>query len=135
MALELTQDHVEVGLTVTDIARSLAFYSALGFAEVAAMPVGWGGTLHILRLGNAVIKLVQNDVAPSAANPPNGPTGGFGIRWITLWVKDLDAVVAGCQASGGTVPEPINTDYPGVKFAMVGDPDGNWIEFVESVDA
>jgi catechol 2,3-dioxygenase-like lactoylglutathione lyase family enzyme len=132
----LTQNHVEVGLTVGDIDRSLAFYTeTLGFAEVAAMPVGWGGTLHILRSGDAVIKLAENDSVPSATNPSGGPTGGVGLRWFTLWVSDVDAVVAECAAGGGSIAEPVNNDYPGVKFAMIADPDGNWIEFVQTVEA
>lgn len=132
MALTLTQNHVEVGISVTDFPQSQKFYAALGFAEVAAMPLGWGGTLHILKLGDAVIKLAENDENPEESNPPGGPTGALGIRWITLWISDVDdAVKIGAEA-GGTVAVPVNADYPGVKFAMLADPDGNWLELVES---
>jgi catechol 2,3-dioxygenase-like lactoylglutathione lyase family enzyme len=134
VTIELTENHVEVGITVSDIAASLSFYcETLGFVEVATMPVEWGGTLHMLRLGDAVIKLASNDEIPKEANPPGGAAGATGLRWITLWVKDLDGVVDACSRANRPIPGPINSNYPGVKFAMVEDPDGNWIEFVEAL--
>jgi catechol 2,3-dioxygenase-like lactoylglutathione lyase family enzyme len=134
--MELTQNHVEVGLSVADIERSLAFYcGTLGFTVAAQMPVDWGGTLHILRLGDAVVKLAINDDVPAAANPGGGAVGATGLRWISFWVTDVQAVVDQCRAAGATVPGEVNADYPGVKFAMVEDPDGNWIELVETVPA
>jgi catechol 2,3-dioxygenase-like lactoylglutathione lyase family enzyme len=132
--MELVNNYVEVGLTVSDLERSLAFYrDLLGFQPVAEVPLGWGGTLHILRHGDAVVKLGTHDATPSAKNPPGGPQGGVGLRWITFWVRDVVGLVGAISSAGYDVPGPVNADYPEVKFAMVADPDGNWIELVEPV--
>jgi catechol 2,3-dioxygenase-like lactoylglutathione lyase family enzyme len=133
MAVQLTQNQVEVGMTVADITASLAFYrDTLGFAAVAEVPLEWGGTLHILRLGDAVVKLADNDDKPTARQAAGGATGATGTRWITLWVSDVADVLAQCEAAGRPIPVPLNANYPGVKFGMVEDPDGTWIEFVET---
>ena len=133
MTVQLTQNHVEVGMTVADIAASLAFYrDTLGFTAVAEVPLEWGGTLHILRMGDAVVKLADNHDTPTTRHPAGGATGATGTRWITLWVADVADVLAQCEAAGRPIPVPLNENYPGIKFGMVEDPDGTWIEFVET---
>lgn len=136
MALTLTQNRVEVGMTVADIDMSLAFYrDTLGFTEAAQIPLEWGGVLHVLQLGEAVVKLAANDDVPVSGNPPGGATGGTGLRWITFWITDVAAAVAACAAAGRPIPVELNTSYPGIAFAFVEDPDGTWIELVQAVEA
>ena len=45
---------------------------------------------------------------------------------------DLDDLVDSCRDQGVTVKVPPQEVRPGVRIAMVEDPDGNWVEFLES---
>jgi len=40
--------------------------------------------------------------------------------------------VAACQAGGYTVAVAPREIRPGVRIAMVEDPDGNWVEFLQA---
>ena len=133
--LELVNDYVEIGLTVSELERSLAFYrDVLGLDAVAEMPLGWGGTLHILRHGNAVVKLATSDETPTEWNPAGGPSAAVGLRWMTFWIRNVEQLVFEVAKAGFDVAAPVNAEYPGVKFAMVTDPDGNWVELIEPVE-
>jgi hypothetical protein len=83
-------------------------------------------------MGDAVVKLADNHDKPTTRHPAGGLTGATGARWITLWVADVADVLAQCEAAGRPIPVPLNDNYPGAKFGMVEDPDGTWIEFVET---
>ncbi|MDP1795001.1 MAG: hypothetical protein Q8K63_12780 [Acidimicrobiales bacterium] len=41
-------------------------------------------------------------------------------------------MVAACEAAQVTVAVPITELMPGVSLAIVEDPDGNWVEFVQA---
>ena len=44
---------------------------------------------------------------------------------------DVEAAVADCEAAGAPIVWPPQEARPGVKIAMVEDPDGNWLEFIQ----
>lgn len=107
------------GLTVNDLARSIAFYEGLGFA------VGerWEdkGTLRgvMLHAGDAMLGLSQDDFAKGRDR-----VKGVGMRtWITT-EQDVDSIAARARSAGVKLdgdPE----DYPwGGRGFAVTDPDG-----------
>ena len=63
----------------------------------------------------------------------HAPAGPFqratGVRWITLDVDDIDAVMARC--AGRPVQLPVTELRPGLRVSIIEDPDGNAIELVE----
>ena len=46
-------------------------------------------------------------------------------------MKDLEPIVARCKAAGFEVPWEPRELRPGVRVAMVADPDGNWVELMQ----
>jgi predicted enzyme related to lactoylglutathione lyase len=121
----------EVGLVSAD--RSLVDFFAAVFEleELPAMPTG-PGLLHRLQLpGGAILKVMVPNEAPAAA----GASGSFlavaGIRYLTVHVGDLDGVVARATARNGRVQHGPAELAPGVRIAVLHDPDGNAIEVVE----
>ena len=50
---------------------------------------------------------------------------------IGIVVKDIDAAVAKAEAAGATIPLPVLQMMPGIRIAMVEDPEGNVVEFLE----
>jgi glyoxylase I family protein len=88
------------------------------------------GTMHRLRWGTSLVKLIRPDEPPTAANPPGG-LAAAGIRYFTLTVPDLDATMARCEGAGYTTVRPAKEIRPGVHYAIVEDPEGNWVEFLQ----
>jgi catechol 2,3-dioxygenase-like lactoylglutathione lyase family enzyme len=137
VATVVTKESIDVGIVVRNGEAMLAFYrDVLGLEhfQTNPMPLGLGGTMHRVRCGTSVLKLVELANPPAETNPPGGLRGGTGFRYITFFVADLDALLARCRTAGAEVPIERTTARPGVDIAMVIDPDGNWVELGQLTD-
>lgn len=106
-----------VTLVVADMARSLAFYRALGFEVLYG---GDDDPFTSLRAGSGFVNLQLVEGA--------GPFAGSWGRAI-LWVDDVDAVHDRALASGLT-PEMAPSDAPwGERYFHLRDPDGHELSF------
>ncbi|MFL2583891.1 MAG: VOC family protein [Gammaproteobacteria bacterium] len=129
MAVIAGKNAIDVGIVVSDIASSLHFYcDIIGLEKVQEMPL-WIGMMHRLAFGDSFVKLVD-----PKDNPPKttkGLASSLGIRYLTLQVSNLDEICEMCKSN--KVPfELEKTELgPGVSIAMVHDPDGNTVEFVQ----
>jgi catechol 2,3-dioxygenase-like lactoylglutathione lyase family enzyme len=131
MTVQLTKDSIDLGIVVKDIDAALKFYrDTLGFEQVGEMPMPGG--LHMWRLmcGTSLIKLVNIERGAKAEAPSGGIVGGTGYRYWTMSVANLDEIAKKCEEAGYKVAIPVTEVRPGVKIAMVEDPDGNWVEFL-----
>jgi catechol 2,3-dioxygenase-like lactoylglutathione lyase family enzyme len=120
---------LDVGVVVHDIDAALAFYrDLLGIPVEGTNPVPGGGTMHRLRVGESLLKLVHPADAP--AEGPKGDTFGHsGIRYLTITVDDVDGLVVACNAAGHpTLLGPLQMGS--FRVAMVEDPEGNQVEFI-----
>ncbi|MCF8043434.1 MAG: VOC family protein [Desulfarculaceae bacterium] len=129
--LKPAKDSLDMGVVVSDIEASLAFYrDTLGLTYVGTNDVGFG-TLHRLRFGTSDFKLI--DPAKPAPAGPKGLTASLGLRYVTFVITNLDEVCEKLVSQGVTYEiEPVEI-RPGVRIAMVHDPDGNVVEFVQLV--
>jgi catechol 2,3-dioxygenase-like lactoylglutathione lyase family enzyme len=120
---------IDIGLLVGDIAASLAFYEGvLGLRKVQKMPTSFG-TMHRMAFGDSFVKLID----PASPPPPGAPGlhGALGLRYLTFPVTDIDAVCEACRRAGVRFDVEKTEFMPGVTIAMVRDPDGNVVEFVQ----
>jgi glyoxylase I family protein len=132
MPIQVSKGAVDVGIVIRDSETSLAFYRDLlgmRFEATIAMPVG-NGLMHRLWCGDSLIKLVRFDDVPAASNPGGGLGAATGFRYLTIHAANLAEVIAECTAAGVKVLIPVREVRPGVTIAMVEDPDGNVVEFV-----
>ena len=132
MGVKLTKDSIDLGIVVSDGEKALAFYrDTLGFEHVGDMPMGGGSTMRRLMCGTSLIKVISGSNPPAKA-APGGIQGGFGYRYWTISVSNINEVVAACEAGGYKVAVGVREFRPGVTIAIVEDPDGNWVEFLQA---
>jgi catechol 2,3-dioxygenase-like lactoylglutathione lyase family enzyme len=133
MGVALTKDSIDLGIVVKDADAALGFYrDTLGFVEAGTMTMPGGGTMYRLMCGQSMIKIVAPATAPAADNPPGGIPGAYGYRYWTISVSNIGALVEDCAAAGYTVVVPVRELRPGITIAIVEDPDGNWVEFLQT---
>jgi lactoylglutathione lyase len=117
-----------IGIRVHDLERSMAFYSALGFAKTAG-PIGPEPVAILHHPAGVEINLVLN--APRAAEPNvlmDVPEKHPGFTHVALLCPDLLAAKASLAELGFPVREGPVRFGPGAQGMFVRDPDGNVIE-------
>jgi catechol 2,3-dioxygenase-like lactoylglutathione lyase family enzyme len=127
--MEIAKDSLDLGMLVSDINASLKFYQdLLGLKFIEKIPV-WFGTMYRLRFGTSDFKLIVPRTMPPKV--PVGLEAQLGFRYVTFIIKNLSKVCTALQEKGIAFEIPEKEIRPGVKIAMVRDPDGNIVEFVE----
>lgn len=133
MSLDIGKQAIDLGIITRNADAMLAFYQdVLGLQLEGVIPMPSGGTMNRLKVGNSVLKIVQLDKAPPHDAAPGGIPAATGMRYFTIYVKNLADSVAHCEKAGLKIPVPPKVIRPGVTIAMVADPDGNWVELLES---
>ena len=116
---------LHVGLRVTDLDCSVAFYAALGYAEVGRVPETPIGQLVMLKLPDDPF------VSLELVHDPDGePVRQGGLNHLVLRVEDVRLAIRRLQDAGiGTDPPVIHA--PDFVTCMLADPDGHRIELVQ----
>lgn len=117
-----------VACRVTDLARSLEFYGALGYLEVGTVAFDDGSRLTMLRLPDepaATLELVHR--------PADGPVEvGTGFDHLAIQVDTLaDLIETLAEAGLEPGPQELPGGPEGPKISWLTDPDGYRIELVE----
>ncbi len=145
---EFSKPVIDIGIVVSDLAKSAAFYTnAIGFKEVAGFKVTAerateiGLTDHhpadirvfVLGEGNLAtrIKLMSFPQAPGAKADQKFIHSTVGMRYLTLYVTDLSAALKRLESEKVKLLGKTPTDLGGGTWiAVFQDPDGNFIELV-----
>lgn len=115
---------LHIGLRVTDLERSLAFYTALGYAELGRVPETPFGSLTMLKLPDDPF------VALELVHDPERPVDVVvGFNHLVVQVNSLDAVIADLAGKGIEAEAPSGPD--GIRTAWLTDPDGYRVELVQ----
>jgi catechol 2,3-dioxygenase-like lactoylglutathione lyase family enzyme len=131
MAIAITKRAIDLGVVTTNGEAMLKFYrDTLGLAYLREMKMPGGGLMHQLGCGDSVIKVVVVDALPAKA-APGGVRGANGNRYWTISVSNIAELVAECSTAGYKIAVKETEIRPGVTIAMVEDPDGNWVEFLQ----
>ena len=125
--MDLTPHHL--GIVVSDLERSKAFYRALGFDQVSER-VAEDKTLSFLRLGPLQLELFwYREPVPAAEVPARV----LGFKHLALETHDIDAAFAELRAAG-VLPEgaAIREIPPDWRLLFFNDPDGVEIEIKQA---
>ena len=123
------KNSIDLGIVVSDINASLNFYQNILGLEFVGITPAMSGTMHRLRFGTSDIKLIDPKVVP-----PKGTIGlekQLGFRYMTFVIENLSQVCRHLESKGIEFTVREKEVRPGVHIAMVKDPDGNIVEFVE----
>ena len=116
---------LQLGLRVSDLDRSLIFYTVLGYAELGRVAGTAFGTLCMLQLPDdpyVSLELVWR---------PGRPVDDVGaVNHLVIQVDDLEATIVDLTAKG-VAPEPVAEPGPGIRTSWLTDPDGYRIELVQ----
>ncbi len=117
---------LHVGVLVRDTARALAFYrDVLGMAQDSARPdLGYPGAW--LWVGGQQIHLME---LPNPDPSQGRPAHGGRDRHVALSVRDLQTLRSTLEAA----LVPCTVSKSGRRALFCRDPDGNALEFVESL--
>ncbi|MEV3925451.1 VOC family protein [Actinomadura coerulea] len=116
---------LHLGLRVTDLGRSLAFYTALGYIEIGSVPETEFGSLTMLRLPDD--PFVSLELVHDPARPVEDTSA---VNHLVVQVDDLDAAIADLAVKG-VVAEPPADQGSGLRTSWLNDPDGYRIELVQ----
>jgi catechol 2,3-dioxygenase-like lactoylglutathione lyase family enzyme len=135
MSLKLAKPALDVGFVTTAAEPMLDFYeSVLGAERLPPLEIPNIGTIHKLACGESILRVMVPAQAPAPrpeADDPKSFSAVVGIRYLTLEVRNIEAVVEAVRSNGGRVDlEPFEL-RPGRRVAQVADPDGNMIEIGE----
>ena len=116
---------LHLGLRVTDLDRSLAFYTALGYAKLGRVPDTPFGSLTMLQLPDD--PFVSLELVHDSARPV---TDTSAVNHLVVQTDDLDATIADLAARGVPAEQPAEPG-PGLRTSWLTDPDGYRIELVQ----
>jgi predicted enzyme related to lactoylglutathione lyase len=129
----MTLLRLETGIVSRD--RALVDFYAQVFGLEAIEPDEYPtGELHRLAIPGGFVKIFVPKDPPGPAPVTERFTDLTGIRYFTARVDDLDDVVDRATARGAAVVMPAFELRPGVRLAILTDPDGNTIEVAEGAD-
>ena len=134
-----------LGLCVSDLERSLAFYEqVLGFKEVGRFSGDGEPSASLVELQDLKLRAVYLErdgwrlellYYPTPGHIGSGerrPMNLLGLTHLSFRVADLDAVLAGVEARGGRVLRHTCLDSgSGIRAIMALDPDGTRLELIE----
>jgi lactoylglutathione lyase len=118
-----------VAIKVTDVERSLAFYTGmLEFPEMLRLH-NKDGSLWLVYL--RITNTQYLEIFPGAENDRAPGWNANGVNHICLTIVDIERVVARLMAKGVKMLNPVKDGADGNRQAWIEDPDGNRIELME----
>ena len=95
--------------------ESIAFYEKLGFKEYRRIERKYDTVVLMNGHGEGLEVFIDPSHPPRATKPEN-----IGLRHLSLRVDKIEATIEELNLEAG----PVMTDWVGVKFCFIADPDG-----------
>lgn len=126
----LVKSTIDIGIVTVNQDAMVDFYgSVVGFPALPDVPMD-GFLVKRFQVGDCVLKIVQFETEPGGRAVPGALGESTGLRYWTVSVDNLAEVLDAVRAAGQPVVDGPTEVRPGVSIALVTDPDGNLLEFV-----
>ena len=132
--MNLTLKRIQhIGIPVTDLARSVAFYEQLGFENVMSSSFefnGGQGNVAMMQSGEIIIEIYQmpNSELAEIKNRKDGH-----VDQVAFDVENIDEAFEQLKAAGFTILEEAPVFLPfwknGCKYFNIKGPDGERLEY------
>ena len=133
MTLAINKSAIDIGIITRKPEAMMAFYhELLGLPLEATIPMPGGGTMRRLKVGESVVKIINTDPEPPADAVSGGIRAATGYRYWTIHISDLVDALQIIEQAGHKIILGPKVIREGVTIAMVEDPDGNWVELLET---
>lgn len=130
--IELARNDLDVGMVAFNAEEMLSFYGeVLALPDAGSLKIPGIGRLHRYTVGTNLVKVLVPEQRPAEPHKAKFPWEAAGARYWTIHVRDLDAALGGLAAHGVEPVTGLVDTGRGIRYAIVMDPDGNGIEFVE----
>jgi lactoylglutathione lyase len=116
---------LHVGLRVTDLARSLAFYTAVGYEVVGRVPETPIGQLTMLKLPDDEFVTVE------LVHDGDPVVRGTDVSHLVVQVESMADMLDELAGQGIEPVAPGQENDDGLRTAFIADPDGRRIELVQ----
>ena len=133
-----TQINAEVSfnsarVTAEDVLATAEFYkTALGMHEVERINLPGGQVEVMLNFGHTQQEALANTDAQVVIMHRDAGEMIDKIAHLIFDVTDIEATVAAVKKAGGSIAtEPFEFGNTGIKIAMINDPAGNQVEFLQ----
>jgi lactoylglutathione lyase len=129
--------HCYAGIRVTNLERSLSFYTGLlGLEEVSrgdAAPRGYGGGTWVHLMDKISRQRLELNWYPPGSPFAAAYVPGEGLDHLGFFVDDVEQTYNDLVAKGAQ-PTELTPEKSDGWFAYVKDPDGNWIELLQPTE-
>jgi lactoylglutathione lyase len=116
---------LHVGLRVTDLERSLAFYTAVGYEVVGRVPETPIGHLTMLKLPD------DDFVTVELVHDGDPVDHGTDVSHLVVQVESLADALESLAGHGIEPVAPVQDHGHGMATTLIADPDGRRIELVQ----
>jgi len=132
MSVKLQKPLLDAGIVTRDPEAAHRFYGeALGLPLDGEIEIPGHGRVRRYRVGQSTLRIFTPLERPALENSRAGFASQTGIRYLTLYVHNLDELAAGVTAAGFKLTTPVRELRPGVRVAQVEDADGNTVELMQ----
>ena len=117
-----------LGIDVSDLDTSLAFYEKLGFERLRVFSAEGGLSIAFMRLGALQLELFAYD----RPLPARASGRCLGLRHLALSTDDIERDMRDLKAAGLVREDAETRDLPnGMRLLFFPDPDGTEIEILQ----
>jgi catechol 2,3-dioxygenase-like lactoylglutathione lyase family enzyme len=131
VSARLQKASLDAGIVTRDIDAASRFYGGvLGLPLAGEIAIPGVGTIRRYAVGDSTLRLYRPEQLPAQADAGGDFAACTGIRYLTLYVANIEEVLSAVDAAGFRVSVPLRDLRPGVRVAQVLDADGNAVELM-----
>jgi len=134
MVVKLARDSIDLGIVTTNEDAMIGFYHGLlGLPLTGAVTLPDGARIRRIGCGQSTLRLYIPPTPPRPAGDARW-SAVAGLRYCAILIDNLATVIDECARAGTRIVQDIVEPRPGVRAALIADPDGNVIELMQIGD-